>query len=562
MDLLLPPLTEKPHKAQASLRPAWLRPVPWPDLAVLIASGAYFAPFYHLPLSLADEGFIATPAERIVQGQVPYRDFFSELGPGSFYLQAAVYKLGGINLFSIRLTAWLLGVLITWLIFCLSKRLMSGPAAFLPPLVFTMACYSRDYQISHHWWSALFFLLMVLCLTPHAKQSGGNPAWSKLLLALAGLLGGAAALCMQSMGTCAVLTGLTSLVVVERWPDGRTWRDAVRRGAGQGLYFLLGVGVAAGLMAVYFGARGALWEWLEDNLIFVFTNYAPYESVPNAYSWATLTHLISWLVREHSERALLYVVGNYFFSLVGPAIAFAGTTWQLIKPERAEAAQSRLLVLYLLGGLSSLFSELHAPDPYHFIYAGPLMLILLFYSCRCAYRQWPRLRWPLRAAAGVALIFVALVAHRTLAYAASTCVPIQCRRGTIYRVPEDALAWRSWIEAIENAVPAGGETFFFPYQAHVYFLTGTRNPTRYDALYAGFHSPKQIEEAIRTLQRRRPEHIFSFDRIERFTFRAHLPDDKPDVLEMHPVEKLLRGPQSLYRLEKQVARLEVWTLKK
>jgi hypothetical protein len=563
MRLLPSPLTGKRNGAHAPTGPAWLRGVPWPGLAVLVASGAYLALFYHGPMSSPDEGVIATAAERILRGQIPYRDFFSELGPGSFYLQAAVFKFGGINLASFRLTAWFLGVVLSGLTFCLSEQLMSGPAAYLPSLVFVAVCYPHNYQVSHHWWATLFFLLMVLCLHPHARRaSGDRPAWSKVLLVVAGLLSAASGLCMQSAGAWAVLTGLIWLIVLEWHPGGQQWRDAVRRGAGNGLYFLMGAGVVAGLMASYLWAHGALREWIEDNLVFLFTNYWPYESAPSAYSWARLTRLISWLLREHSRQAFLYVVDHYFFCLVGPAIAFGGATWQVLRLKRVEPSRSRLLLLYLLGGLSSLFSELHAPDIYHFIFAAPLMLTLLFYSCLCAYRQWPWMRWPLRAVGGVTLVFVGLGVQRVVAHAATLTAAIPCRRGTLYRDPESALVVQQWIKTIQDAVPAGGETFIFPYDAHLYFLTGTGNPTRYDVLLAGFHSPKQIHEAIRMLQSRRPKYIFSLAQRERYTSRAHLPDDLPDIFEMHPLEKVLREPQGPYRLEKRVEGLEVWTLKK
>ena len=560
---LLPPRTEEQQGMRASAGPCWFKRVPCASLAVLIASGAYFALFYHVPLSSPDEGLIASAAERILRGQVPYRDFFSELGPGSFYLQAAIFKLAGINISVLRLTAWFLGVALSGLIFYLSRQLMGTLAAFLPPLVFVTICYPHYDQISHHWWGNFFFLLMVLCLSGRAKGArGNNPTWSKPPLFLAGMLSAATALCMQSKGAWAVLIGLIWLVVMERWPDGQTWRGAIRRSAAQGFYFLLGVGIATGLMAGYFGARGGLWGWVQDNLVFLLTNYRPYESVPNAYSWARLTRLISWLLRDHSEWALSYVVDFYFFALVGPAIAFAGAAWQLLRPERVEFPRSHLLSLYLLGGLGSLFSELHASNTYHFVSASPLMLILLVHSCLWAYRRWGWLRGPLWAAAGVTLIFAVFGARLAFTHFVSSQVPVSCRRGTVYRAADTAAEFQQWITAIENAVPAGEETFFFPYDASLYFLTGTQNPTRYDVLLAGFHSPQQVEEAIRTLRWRRPRYIFSFDQIERYTVRTHLPDDEPDLLAMHPVEQFLRGPDSLYRLEREVEGLEVWTLKK
>jgi hypothetical protein len=40
-----------------------------------------------------DEGIILQGAERILRGQVPYRDFFSFFTPGSYYLLALLFKI-------------------------------------------------------------------------------------------------------------------------------------------------------------------------------------------------------------------------------------------------------------------------------------------------------------------------------------------------------------------------------------------------------------------------------------------------------------------------------------
>ena len=139
--------------------------------------------------------------------------------------------------------------------------------------------------------------------------------------------------------------------------------------------------------------------------------------------------------------------------------------------------------------------------------------------------------------------------------------PVETRRGVLYVAPEAADGTRQIIGAIQNAVPAGGETFFFPYHAQMYFLTATRNPTRYDVLLAEFHSPQQIEEAIGTLRAREPPYIFSFDAMARWSIRPHFPGDPPDILGPHPVEKMLREPGSGYQKVATVADVEVWARK-
>ena len=164
------------------------------------------------------------------------------------------------------------------------------------------------------------------------------------------------------------------------------------------------------------------------------------------------------------------------------------------------------------------------------------------------------------AAAGAvfALLLMVFTGSRKALNTVRIDAPVETRRGVFYVAPEAAEEMRRTIAAIQNAVPAGAETFFFPYSAEMYFLTATRNPTRYDVLLPEFHSPRQIEEAIVTLRARRPVFIFSFDAMERLTIRPHFPDDPPDVHGPHPVEKVLRDPGSGYGRVADVAGMEVW----
>jgi len=44
-----------------------------------------------------DEGTLIYGAQRVAEGQVPFRDFFEAMGPGTFYWEALFFKLFGIT---------------------------------------------------------------------------------------------------------------------------------------------------------------------------------------------------------------------------------------------------------------------------------------------------------------------------------------------------------------------------------------------------------------------------------------------------------------------------------
>ena len=558
-------LLSQPSDRADSQTPMWIstRRIPWALLAVLAASGVYLAIFYRIPISTVDEGMIASGAERIMRGQIPYRDFFSELGPTSFYLQAAIFRLAGTNISSFRMTAWILGVVMSGLIYFLGKQIIRGPGAFVPPFIFTTICYPQTYYVNHHWWGNLFSLLTLLCLTHHTTVAQNlSTVLQRYLLLVAGLLAALTMLTMQPKGAWAIFTGAIFLILAEKIPQARTWSQALRRGFSLNFWFLLGVGAMTALAVGYFWLHGALAAWIYDNFTFLFTNYLPYETWPGVYSWARFAHLTRWMIREPSRLSVLYFLGFYFFSVVAPAIGFSGAIWQMWRRKSGDELRSRLLLLFSLAGFGSLVSELHEPNLLHLVWASPIILILFVDAWNEAIRQWVGWRRPLIAAAVLAFALVALVTYRRATQAASLNSPIETRRGTVYADSKSAAMVQKWINTIEQAVPEGGETFFFPYHAQFYYLTATRNPTRYDFLLPDFHSPQQFEEAISSLKMRQPGCVFSFDQVMQGTPRARFPDDPPDFPSPDSMEKSLQAPQSHYRKVSDMEGMEVWTLKK
>ena len=50
-----------------------------------------------------DEGILLEPAQRIAAGESPYVDFFGYMSPGSYWIQAVVFRLFGVSLVTGRI---------------------------------------------------------------------------------------------------------------------------------------------------------------------------------------------------------------------------------------------------------------------------------------------------------------------------------------------------------------------------------------------------------------------------------------------------------------------------
>src|SRR5579864_1137484 len=104
--------TSRNNSAEAQL-PGSNKPLGSAELwkALLIAVGAfvYLFPFLRYTSLNADEGIVLQGAQRILEGQVLYKDFFSFYTPGAYYWTALLFRLFGNSILVPRFTLLIYG---------------------------------------------------------------------------------------------------------------------------------------------------------------------------------------------------------------------------------------------------------------------------------------------------------------------------------------------------------------------------------------------------------------------------------------------------------------------
>src|SRR5574341_480637 len=98
---------------------------------VLAAGLAYFLIGFNRGLSIYDEAIPVYGAARIVDGDVPYRDFWTIYPPGQFYLLAGVFRIFGPGLLVERLVSIVLMFLTAVLLYVVSRRIVPARLAWL-----------------------------------------------------------------------------------------------------------------------------------------------------------------------------------------------------------------------------------------------------------------------------------------------------------------------------------------------------------------------------------------------------------------------------------------------
>src|SRR5579863_4527153 len=110
-----------------------------------------------------DEGIILQGAERILHGEVLYRDFFSYFTPGSYYLIAVLFKLFGSSIIVARNALVFLGSILSVLTYLLARRAVSRWVALVTGALSTLTCLPYRFLVLHNWDSTLWACLAVYC---------------------------------------------------------------------------------------------------------------------------------------------------------------------------------------------------------------------------------------------------------------------------------------------------------------------------------------------------------------------------------------------------------------
>jgi hypothetical protein len=421
-----------------------------------------------------DEGTLIYDAVRVAQGQVPYRDFFEVMGPGTFYWVALFFKLFGVTWLATRLALVVTSVATALMMFFLTRRLRTRfdtlPAIFLMAVLFGYIWPA----ISHHGDSNLLALFAFAAFVVWLDRQ------QTVLLVAAGALAALTTCVLQPKGVLLFLAFLVLLVVLCRKDAGFVSYMA---------WLSTGYVAVVACVLLFFWAAGGLHDLVYATFIWPLTRYSNVNSVPyglgiDEFYWK------SWA--QPLSAALSPAVGHTIAGiLIAPFLLVAAlpVILPIVSFCNRSRAFNRALLPYWIAGAALWLSEIHRKDITHLVYGSPLLIILLI----CLLSQiGHQVAW--RAIQLVAVSAVTLATFNaclTLAARAKTTTV----RGSMYMFKKDPVL------AFLNAhVKPGEELFVYSYSPMYYFLSGTNNPTRYSVLMYQINTDTQFDDAARSLK--------------------------------------------------------------
>src|SRR2546426_5215005 len=128
-------------------------------LAIFLLAVGYLWLFRRYTTMEPDEGIILQGAQRILRGEVLYRDFFSFFTPGSYHLLAFLFKLFGSSILVARTALVFFGAAYSVTTYLLARRVCSRASAALVASLVPVTTLPFLFLALHNWDSTLWACL-------------------------------------------------------------------------------------------------------------------------------------------------------------------------------------------------------------------------------------------------------------------------------------------------------------------------------------------------------------------------------------------------------------------
>lgn len=463
-------------------------------LLIFIFCFAYLYVIRHYSTLEPDEGIVLRGAERILAGQIPYRDFFTFYTPGAFYLVAGLFRAFGDSFAVARISLATSGAICSVVTYALARRVCSREIALFAAVLATTAGTAFRFLVLHNLYSTLSCCLCLYAALRFAET--GKRVWAFAT----GTLASFTFLIEQSKGGGLFIGLALGFALLRISSEFRPQRHAAGIAA-------FGSSWPFALAFAYFGIHHTTGLMLQA-WIWPLHHYTQANQVPYGYqNWSDRARDIIFHTGPLWLRVIkTFAVAPGLLIPVLPLVALGLLLYKGIRLRRKveDSLQTPYYVLLCSVSTGLLISVVIArPDILHFIYLAPIWYVVLAWILGAQDARSETLltfRVPLIAfvAASFGLLSMAILFAATGAH-----VRVEARRGLIATPGEDTV-----IEYVQNHLPANGELLVYPYLPLYNYLTATRSPSRLDYFQPGMNTVDQAEEIVLSLKSRKSPVLF------------------------------------------------------
>lgn len=228
------------------------------------------------PLNYYDEGLVLLNATNVLNGDVPYKDFWTIYSPGYYYMLAFVFKVLGATVLVARIFDLVQRAILALAIYLTARRFAPGLLSLLP-FAFAVLWLGSIRFYSYPVLPALMYtLLAYLCLFRFFDNRRAR--W----LILSGVAAGLTATIRHDLGAFAVVGLGLGLLVHEMGGRESTLRSGARRQSpiASLLLFFAGIAAIAVPFYLYLIVAGDLRAMWNDLIVFPASVFRAYRDLP------------------------------------------------------------------------------------------------------------------------------------------------------------------------------------------------------------------------------------------------------------------------------------------
>lgn len=444
-----------------------------------------------------DQLFFWMNGQRMLDGELPYRDFFQFTPPGADVFYFLIFKIFGPKIWVVNAVVVLLGIALCWVCFEIARTIMPRGGAVLSSCLFLVLIYSRLLNATHHWFSVLAIMtaLAILMRGIDARR-----------LAMAGALLGIACFFTQTHG----IVALAAVSIFLKYYDARA--PGQERFWNHERTLLAGFSIAVLLLNAFFVAKVGVGRLFYCQVYYVCRVMVQRPLLGLPEYWQVASH--GSLIYEYAQLVFVYLMLP-----VGYALALR-RSWR--NSENSELQRPEVALLALVG--ASLLLELVFSLNWLRVYAVSMAGIILF--------VW------LLDHADRRRYFVSVVWLAVLGMAVERVWTAQTYRYSIADLPAGTCSTRpadyvklTWV--MQRTKP--GDFLFEAGWPGVYIPLGLRNPVFLDT--AGtMLNPQWAQWVVQELEARQVRFVLWADRLN------YPPDSRhPGTTHIVPLRDYLRA---------------------
>ena len=474
------------------------------SISLLYSQVGIYAPIYHY-----DEGIIAYGAVRVMQGELPYRDFWTQYSPGQFYLVAGFFKFFGANIMVERWGDSIIRALLALMLMALSAQLTHWKFA-LPTWVFAVLWLNSYTYFGYPIFPALLFAVASICTLLRGFTS-------RRFLCASGILMGLCFLFRHDMAVylcIAQMFGALLIMVHKRVEPNAFGKHTISIIKGV-LPYICGATLVILPISAYFMLHVPLGELANQLLIFPLIEFPKVRGLPYprlACSLDMLPFYAPWLIYAAALSVAILI---------------------MIRQQKNDADVLRAsgIVMVAAFGLCGFNQMRVRSDLIHtvqFFLMSLILLPVLFREWRC--KSTASARGIVVAAIIIGIIVISNpmkeflhslrapgnVRLTSLHEAQTTTLP---RSHDLLALPEEssvALEIRS-LTAPDEYVYIGLNQHdkIFINDVMLYFLMDRKCPTRYQELHPGLANTEPVQrEMIADLEKHKPRYMVTTDKFD------------------------------------------------